>query len=57
MATEEPIEIWMFLLEKIFAKHYSNYQAMLKGNFFDFMTELTGYDQAYKNIKMLTLML
>ena len=45
----------MFLLEKIFAKYYASYEALLKGNFFDFMTEITGYDQSFKNIKMIQL--
>ena len=45
----------MFVLEKIFAKYYGSYESLLKGNFFDFMTEITGYDQNFKNIKTIQL--
>ena len=45
----------MFLLEKAFAKYYCSYEALLKGNFLDFMTELTGYDHNYIIIKMIQL--
>ena len=35
---KDPAEIWMYLLEKAFAKLYSSYEAICKGDLFDFLT-------------------
>lgn len=42
--SSEPVEIWMYLIEKALAKVYSSYESLMNGNFFDLLTELTGYD-------------
>lgn len=39
--SQEPLEIWPFILEKALAKYYSSYEALQSGNIFDFLEELT----------------
>lgn len=36
------IQLWPFLLQKAYAKYYSNYECLDLGNEIDFMQELTG---------------
>ena len=36
------VEIWPFLIEKAYAKYYSTYDSLGKGNVLDFLEEVTG---------------
>ena len=53
MTSSEPVEIWMYLVEKALAKLYSCYEVMANGNFFDLLTELTGFDMEKKNLQLM----
>ena len=36
------VEMWPFLIQKAFAKYYSTYDSLIKGNTLDFLEEVTG---------------
>jgi len=36
------VELWPFLMQKAFAKYYSTYDSLIKGNALDFLEEITG---------------